>query len=58
LSAFLRRRDFIDASALATIADSEIEIRFQKRAHNPLLMAAGFDQVRPPIPWLVNKRLR
>jgi len=51
-------RDFIDATAQVTIGDSEIEICFQKRAHNPLLMAAGFDQVHPPIPWLDNKRLR
>ena len=51
-------RDFIDATALVTIADSEIEIRFQKRAHNPLLMAAGFHEIHPPIPWLDNKRLR
>lgn len=51
-------RDFIDATAQVTIGDSEIEIRFQKRAHNPLLMAAGFDQLHPPIPWLDNKRLR
>jgi hypothetical protein len=35
-------RDFIDATAQVTIGDSEIEIRFHKRAHNPLLMAAGF----------------
>ncbi len=51
-------RDFIDATAQVTIGTSEIEIRFQKRAHNPLLMAAGFDQEHPPIPWLGNKRLR
>jgi hypothetical protein len=51
-------RDFVDATAQVTISDSEIEIRFQKRAHNPLLMAAGFHQLHPPIPWLGNKRLR
>lgn len=51
-------RDRIDATAQVTIAASETEVHFQKRAHNPLLMAAGFDQVRSPIPWLDNKRLR
>lgn len=50
-------RDFIDATAVVTIGDSETEVRFQKRAHNPLLMAAGFDQMRPAIPWLNDKRL-
>ena len=51
-------RDFIDATAQVTIGESEIEVRFQKRAHNPLLMAAGLDQTRESIPWLGNKRLR
>jgi len=51
-------RDFIDATAVVTIGDSEIDVRFQKRAHNPLLLAAGFHQTNQPIPWLANKRLR
>ena len=51
-------RDFIDATAAVTIGDSKIDVRFQKRAHNPLLLAAGFDQTHQPIPWLANKRLR
>lgn len=51
-------RDFIDATAQVTIGESEIEVRFQKRAHNPLLMAAGLDNEHPSIPWLGNKRLR
>jgi len=34
-------RDFVDATALVTIEASAIEVRFQKRAHNPLLLAAG-----------------
>jgi hypothetical protein len=51
-------RDFIEATAQVSIGDLEIEVHFQKRAHNPLLLAAGFDQVHPPIPWLDNKRLR
>ena len=50
-------RDFIDATATVTIRDSDIEVRFQKRAHNPLLLAAGFDKTDQPIPWLDNKRL-
>ncbi len=51
-------RDFIDATAQVTIGESEIEVRFQKRAHNPLLMAAGLDKEHPRIPWLGNKRLQ
>jgi len=41
-----------------TISEKEIEVRFQKRAQNPLLLAAGFDKSSLPIPWLDDKRLR
>ena len=51
-------RDFVDATAAVTITDAEIQVRFQRRAHNPLLLAAGFDQIDVPIPWLDKKRLR
>ena len=51
-------RDFVDATAVVTIGESEILIRYQKRAHNPLLVAAGFDQTETVIPWLGGKRLR
>jgi hypothetical protein len=33
-------------------------VRFQKRADNPLLVAAGFDTTDTVIPWLGGKRLR
>jgi hypothetical protein len=51
-------RDFIDASAGITITEDEIVVRFQKRAHNPLLIAAGFDKTDSVVPWLGKKRLR
>lgn len=51
-------RDFINTTAQISITEKEILVRFQKRAHNPLLMAAGFDKFDIPIPWLQNKRLR
>jgi hypothetical protein len=51
-------RDFIDASAKVTITEGEIAVKFQKRAHNPLLIAAGFDKTDGAVPWLGNKRLR
>ena len=50
-------RDFIDASAGITIDDNEVVVRFQKRAHNPLLIAAGFDETDVAVPWLGGKRL-
>lgn len=51
-------RDFIDATALIHIREREIVVQYQKRAHNPLLVAAGIDQTDIAIPWLRNKRLR
>lgn len=51
-------RDFIDATAWITISDEEIVVRFQRRAHNPLLLAAGFDKTNVKVPWLGDKRLR
>jgi hypothetical protein len=51
-------RDFVDATAAVTITDADIQVRFQRRAHNPLLLAAGFDQIDVAIPWLNKKRLR
>jgi hypothetical protein len=50
-------RDFVDASAQVRLNGNEIEVHFQKRAHNPLLLAAGFEDLRPTIPWLGHKRL-
>ena len=50
-------RDFIDASALIEIDEDSILVNFHKRAHNPLLLGAGFDHIDIPIPWL-GKRLR
>jgi hypothetical protein len=51
-------RDFIDATAAVTVTATEIEVRFQRRAHNPLLLAAGFGQTDAAIPWMQRKHLR
>jgi hypothetical protein len=51
-------RDFVETTAAVTITDAEVQVRFQRRAHNPLLLAAGFDQTDVAIPWLNKKRLR
>jgi len=51
-------RDFVDATALVTLTEDEIRVRFQKRAHNPLLIAAGLADTDVRIPWLGGKRLR
>jgi hypothetical protein len=51
-------RDLIDATAEITITEGEVVVRYQKRAHNPLLIAAGFHETDVAIPWLGGKRLR
>jgi len=51
-------RDFIEATAQVQILEKEIVVHYQKRAHNPLLLAAGFDRKHVRIPWLGGKRLR
>jgi len=51
-------RDFIDATATIKITERQVIVKFQKRAHNPLLIAAGFDKVDVPIPWLKKKQLQ
>jgi hypothetical protein len=51
-------RDFIDATATIHLTGREVVVRFHKRAHNPLLLAAGFGETDVAIPWLGKKRLR
>ena len=51
-------RDFIDASATVFIEEKDILVRFQKRAHNPILIGAGFDKTELRVPWLKGKRIR
>ena len=51
-------RDFVDATAEVEVKESSVVVRYQKRAHNPLLIAAGFDTTDVAIPWLGRKRLQ
>jgi len=51
-------RDFIDAAATLSLDEGSLTVQFQRRAHNPLLIAAGFERTDIRIPWLGNKCLR
>jgi hypothetical protein len=51
-------RDFVEATAHIELQPREICVRFPKRAHNPLLLAAGLDRTETRVPWLGNRRLR
>jgi len=50
-------RDLVDAVAQVTLTEQEVVVRFQKRAHNPLLLAAGFSDRTPFVPWWGGRRL-
>jgi len=51
-------RDFVDATGYVVISDKEIIVKYQKRAHNPYLLAADFDKISIPVPWLCGKKLQ
>ncbi len=50
--------DLVNATAQVAIAETDISIQMQKRAHNPFLTAAGFQNTDLAIPWLDDKRLQ
>jgi hypothetical protein len=51
-------RDFVEASARVTVSEDRVEVFFGKRAHNPLLLAAGFPDTDIAVPWWKRRRLR
>jgi hypothetical protein len=50
-------RHFLNSPAEVEITDKHVEVTLPKRAHNPLLLAAGFGQGSTPIPWWDGRRL-
>jgi len=50
-------RHFVNATAQVQLTEKDIVVTFQKRAHNPLLLAARFEQKRVAVPWLGGKQL-
>ncbi len=51
-------RDFIEASARVAVSEDTIDVFFGKRAHNPLLLAAGLADTDIAVPWWKGRRLR
>jgi hypothetical protein len=51
-------RALVNATARVSLTHNDILLRFQKRAHNPLLLAAGSDQNSAHVTWLGGKRVR
>jgi transposase len=50
-------RHFLDTPAQITIEDRTVEVALPKRAHNPLLIAAGLGEGSTPVPWWDDHRL-
>ena len=48
-------RNFIEASAAITIVGQDIRVRFANRAHNTLMIRAGFGERPTVLPWLVGR---
>jgi hypothetical protein len=51
-------QDFIDVPASVMLTEREVVVHFQKLAHNPFLLAAGFERTDVRVPWLGGKRLQ
>jgi hypothetical protein len=50
-------RDLIKTTAAVIVGENDILVRFQKRAHNPILIGAGFHRKEVSVPWLGRKKL-
>ena len=48
---------FVATGGVVEIQSDRIVVRFDKRAHNPILRAAALDRDCPPIPWLGGLRV-
>lgn len=51
-------RHFLNTFARVRIGPDEVEVGFPKRAHTPLLLAAGMADTATPIPWWRGRALR
>jgi hypothetical protein len=48
-------RKFGNTQGHIHITEKHVVVRFEKRAHNPILKEAGFNRTTPPVPWLNNR---
>ena len=51
-------RRFLDTTARVTIAADQVTVQLPRRAHNPLLLDAGFIGQATKIPWWDDRKLR
>ena len=51
-------RNFVKAPADITIGKDAVDVRIGRRANNPFLLNASYDETDIAVPWLGNRRLR
>lgn len=51
-------RDLIDTPADVTITEREVQVRFHRRAHLPIIIASGLLDAPVKVPWWHNHTLR
>src|SRR5258708_26590487 len=51
-------RKFVETAGQVEVRPDAIVVRFDKRAHNPILRAAALDSTSPAVPWLHGRPLR
>ena len=50
-------RHFLDTPAQVEIAEKSVEVTLPKRAHNPVLIAAGIGETATAVPWWGGRQL-
>jgi hypothetical protein len=50
-------RKFVQTAGLIEVMPEQIVVRFDRRAHNPILREAALDRECPPIPWLADRKI-
>ena len=51
-------RRFLKSPAQVRVTESEVVVELPRRAHNPILIASGLLEDRPPVPWWNGRELR
>ena len=51
-------RRFLHSPAHVRVTATEVVVELPRRAHNPILIAAGLLEERTPVPWWENRTLR
>jgi hypothetical protein len=51
-------RDLIDTPADVTVSEGEVQVRFHRRAHLPIIIASGLLDSPLQVPWWQDRTLR